>query len=128
VKVWEFRRENSLLHTSLSSPSIAAESEHCPFHGRNQTHASWLGYRVHSVFCVFIVDKNIVVSFHHTMAMKHRLEDDETERQLKCKKCDVGMCILGASRSTIKGKIRSDGGEEPIYRVYYTKEWCGLKS
>jgi hypothetical protein len=28
------------------------------------------------------------------MAIKHHLEDDETERQLKCKKCDVVLCIL----------------------------------
>jgi hypothetical protein len=37
---------------------------------------------------------NIVVSFHHAMAMKRHLEDDEIERQLKCKKCDVGLYIL----------------------------------
>jgi hypothetical protein len=70
-------------------PSIAAAREHCPFHGHNHTLASWLGYELHSVSCVFIVHSNIVVSFHHTMAMKHCLEDDEIERQLKCKKCDV---------------------------------------
>jgi hypothetical protein len=40
------------------------------------------------------VNLNIVVSLYHTMAMK-RLEDDEIERQLKCKICDVGLCFLG---------------------------------
>jgi hypothetical protein len=47
---------------------------------------SW--YRVHSVFSEFVMNLNIVVSFHHTVAMKHCLEDDEIERQLKCKNCD----------------------------------------
>jgi hypothetical protein len=27
--------------------------------------------------------------------MKRCLEDDEIERQLKCKICDVGLCFLG---------------------------------
>jgi hypothetical protein len=48
-----------------------------------------------SVFCDFIVNSNIVVSFHHTMVMKHNLEDDEIERQLKCKIHDKGLCIVG---------------------------------
>jgi hypothetical protein len=26
--------------------------------------------------------------------MKRRLEDDEIEGQLKCKMCDMGLCIL----------------------------------
>jgi hypothetical protein len=37
---------------------------------------------VQSVFCAFIVKSNTVVSFHRTMAMKRRLENDEIERQL----------------------------------------------
>jgi hypothetical protein len=41
------------------------------------------------------MNSNIVVSFHHTMAMKRCLEDDEIERQLKCKICDMGLFILG---------------------------------
>jgi hypothetical protein len=39
---------------------------------------------VHSIFCEFIVNSNTVVSFHHTTIVR-RLEDDETERQRKCK-------------------------------------------
>jgi hypothetical protein len=57
----------------------------------SQTNASELEYRMHSVFCVFILNFNIVVSFHHAMAMKCRLEDDEIEKQLKCKKCDADI-------------------------------------
>jgi hypothetical protein len=41
-----------------------------------------------------MVDSNIVVSYHHKMAMIRCLEDDETERQLKCKICDVGLGIF----------------------------------
>jgi hypothetical protein len=41
------------------------------------------------------VISNIVVSFHHTMAIKRRSEDDKIERKLKRKICDVGLCILG---------------------------------
>jgi hypothetical protein len=78
--------------SSAPSPSIAAARKYCPFYGRNQTLALDLRCRVHSIFCYFIVN---LVSFHPTMAMKHRLEDDEIERQLKCKICDVGLCILG---------------------------------
>jgi hypothetical protein len=44
-----------------------------------------LRYRVHSVFCELIVNSNTIVSFHHTMAMKHSFADDEIERKLKCK-------------------------------------------
>jgi hypothetical protein len=57
---------------------------------------------VHSVFCEFTIKSNTVVSYHHNMAMIRCLEDDKIERQLKCKICDVGLCILGASRSTIQ--------------------------
>jgi hypothetical protein len=42
-----------------------------------------------------MMNSNIVVSFHHTMAMKGCLEEDEIERQLKCRICDVGLFILG---------------------------------
>jgi hypothetical protein len=38
-----------------------------------------------TVFCEFIVNLNILISFYHTMAMKRCLEDGEIERQLKCK-------------------------------------------
>lgn len=36
------------------------------------------------IFSEFIVNSNIVVSFHDTMAIKHRSEDDKIERQVKC--------------------------------------------
>jgi hypothetical protein len=42
VKVWEFKRywrENSLLHSSVPSPSIAAARKYCPFYGHNQMSA-----------------------------------------------------------------------------------------
>jgi hypothetical protein len=77
VKVWELRkdwRENSLFRTSVPGPSIAAARKYCPAYGCNQTLASQLKYRVYSVFCEFVMNSNIVVSFHHTMAMKCRLE------------------------------------------------------
>jgi hypothetical protein len=41
------------------------------------------------------VNLDIVVSFHHKLAVKRCLENDEIERQLKCKICDVGLCIFG---------------------------------
>jgi hypothetical protein len=41
------------------------------------------------------VNLNVVVSFYHTMVMKRCFEDDEIERQLKCKICGVGLCFLG---------------------------------
>jgi hypothetical protein len=50
--------------------------------------------QVASVFCEYIVNLNIVVSFYHTMAVKHCLEDGEIERQLKCRVYDE-LCILG---------------------------------
>lgn len=37
---------------------------------------------------------NIVVPFHHTMAMKRCLESDEIDRQLKCKICGMGLCTF----------------------------------
>jgi hypothetical protein len=39
-------------------------------------------------------DSNIVLSFGHKMAMKLS-ENDETERQLKCKIRDMRLCIFG---------------------------------
>jgi hypothetical protein len=41
------------------------------------------------------VNSDIVVSFHHKMAMKRCLEDDEIEKHLKCKIHGVGLCFLG---------------------------------
>jgi hypothetical protein len=40
------------------------------------------------------VNSNIVVSNNHKMGMICCLEDGEIERQLKCKICDVGLCIF----------------------------------
>jgi hypothetical protein len=79
------QKEYSLFPTSLTNPAPAAASEYCPFYGCNQTLTSQLRYECVQFSFEFIVTLNIVVSFYHTMAMKHCLEDDETERQLKCK-------------------------------------------
>jgi hypothetical protein len=38
-----------------------------------------------------MVNSNIVASFHHKLGMIRCLEDDEIERQLKCKIRDVGL-------------------------------------
>jgi hypothetical protein len=57
---------------------------------------------VHSVFCEFIENSNTVVSFHHTITLKSRLEDDEIESLPKRKKCDVGLQFSDTSRSTIQ--------------------------
>jgi hypothetical protein len=46
-----------------------------------QLHHSWDTECIQFSY-MFIVNLNTVVSFHHTMAMKHHLEDDETEQQL----------------------------------------------
>jgi hypothetical protein len=50
---------------------------------------------VHTVFCKFIVNSNIVASFHHKMAMKCLSERD------KCKICDVGLHsrVLGDAKA-----------------------------
>jgi hypothetical protein len=74
MKVWKFRRdwrENFLLPSSAPSLSIAASRKYCSFYGLKQTLVSQLRYRVHSVFCGFIVNSNIVESFHHAIAMKN---------------------------------------------------------
>jgi hypothetical protein len=83
VKVQELGE--TLFRTSVPSPSIVAARKYCPFYGRNETLASLLKCRVLLVYCKFIVNSNIVVSVRHEMEMKRRLEDDEIERQLKCK-------------------------------------------
>jgi hypothetical protein len=104
--------------------AIAAAREYCPFYGCNPMLVSQLRYRVHLAFCEFTLNLNIacgiwgfhgddceeclhgatsqkaaflniVVSFYHTMAVKSCLEDNEIERHLKCKICDVGLWFLG---------------------------------
>jgi hypothetical protein len=90
VKVLEFKRDY-----------ISTKPFHCsckkilpfPWSQRN----SWIlaEIRMPSVFCEFVVNLNIVVSFHRTVALIRRLEDDEVERQLKCEIHDTGLCILG---------------------------------
>jgi hypothetical protein len=69
------------------------------------------------------VNSNIVVSFHHTskMAMTRCLEDDEIERLLKCKICDVGLCIFGyfkkyQTRARFNYMMWGEGGCEA--RIY----------
>jgi hypothetical protein len=68
---------------------------------------------VYSVFCEFIENSNIVVSFHRTTAMKRRLGDDEIESQLKCKKCDVGLCNSQVLRGVLYKSViqlKDEGG------------------
>jgi hypothetical protein len=75
---------------------------------------------VRSVFCEFTENSNIVLSFHHSTAVKRRLGrlgDIEIESQLKCKKCDVGQCSSLIFRGVaFKGAIQfSEGGMQPVY-------------
>jgi hypothetical protein len=62
------------------------------------------------------VNSNIVVSFHHKIAMK-RSENDEIERELKSKICDVGLCIVGCFKK-YHAKVRFSYmtlGLKPVY-------------
>jgi hypothetical protein len=63
------------------------------------------------------VNSNIVVSFHHTVTTKRRLEDDEIESQLKCKIRDVGLHSRVLRGISYKGAIQLDDreGVKPIY-------------
>jgi hypothetical protein len=77
---------------------------------------------VHSVFCEFIGNSNIVVSFGHKMAMKLS-ENDETERQLKFKIYDMGLCIFGCFKEYhIKARFSymKQRGEVRIYNKQIT--------
>jgi hypothetical protein len=92
------------------SPTTASAREYCPFQSCKQTLASYLRYRVQ-------VNLNIIVLFHHKIAMKRCLQDDETERQLKCKICDMGLCIFGCFKKYHK-KVRFSymtWGVTPVY-------------
>jgi hypothetical protein len=53
-----------------------------------------------------MVNSNIIVSFHRAMEMKRRLEDDEIERQLKCKIVTWDNTFSGASKSKYHTKAR----------------------
>jgi hypothetical protein len=92
--------ENSLFPISVPKLSIAAARKYCPVYGCNQMLGLQLRYRVDLLFCKFIV------SFHHTMAIKHCLEDDETERQLKCKVCDVELHSQVLRGVSYKGEVQ----------------------
>jgi hypothetical protein len=59
-----------LFHMSAPSPSITAATKYYLSYGHNQMLASQPRYRVHSVFYEFIANSNIVVSSHHTIAIK----------------------------------------------------------
>jgi hypothetical protein len=50
-----------------------------------------------------MVNSNIVVSFHHKMAMKHCVEDDEIEKQLKCKICGMGLFPITQRQDSVTG-------------------------
>jgi hypothetical protein len=115
-------RENSLFCTSVPSSSIVAASKYCHFCGRNQTPALYLRYRVHLVFCKFIVNSN-TISFHHTMAVKHHLKDYEIESQLNCKICDVGLHSQMLQRLPYKSAIQlNERGGGKIYIKKITKK------
>jgi hypothetical protein len=89
VKAWPFKKnwkECSLFPTSMSSPALQLQE--------NIALSKVANKHLHSVFCEFILILNIVVSYHHAIAMKRCLGDDETERQLKCKLCDLELCFL----------------------------------
>lgn len=60
------------------------------------------------MFSEFIVNSNIVISFHHTLAMKTGFEDDEIQRQLKYKTRDMGVHSRVLQGVTYKGVIQSD--------------------
>jgi hypothetical protein len=135
VKVWEFRRgwrENSLFCTLGPSPSIAAARKYWPFYDHNQILSSQIGYRVHSIFYEFIVNSNTAGSLNHTMAIKRHLEDDKIDRKPMCKKCNMGMCILGCfeeyhTKVRFSYMTRRGGGVEAyIYNKQTTKKVCAL--
>jgi hypothetical protein len=62
------------------------------------------------------MNSNIVVSYHHNMAMIRCLED-EIERQLKCKVCDMGLCIFGCFKkyNTKERFSYMTQGVNPVY-------------
>jgi hypothetical protein len=75
------------------------------------------------VFCKFIVNSKIVISFHHTKAMKYRLKGDEIERQLNCKKCDVRSHSLVFRGIPRKGAIQLHDGWVGVGEAYiYIKQ------
>jgi hypothetical protein len=63
------------------------------------------------------VNSNIVVSFNYKMAMKCCLEDDEIEKQLKCKIYGVGLCFFGCLKQyyTKAGFSYWMEGLKPVY-------------
>jgi hypothetical protein len=63
------------------------------------------------------VSLNILLPFYHTVAIKRCLEDDEIERQLRCKICDVGLCFPGCFKDYYT-KARFSNmtrGSKPVY-------------
>jgi hypothetical protein len=56
----------------------------------------------------YMENSNIVVSFHHKMTMK-RLENDEVEKQLKCKICGGGQCFLGSVKECYTRRVLVTG-------------------
>jgi hypothetical protein len=80
---------------------------------------------MHSFFCEFMVNLNIVVSFLHKMAMKRCLEDYGIEKQLKCKNCGVGLCFLGCRAWSLY--IHQEDNNKKIY-VYWILLYLKLNS
>jgi hypothetical protein len=64
------------------------------------------------------VNSDTVVSYHHKMAICC-LKDDEIESELKCKICDLGLCIFGCfKRYHTKARFTSScmmRGVNPVY-------------
>jgi hypothetical protein len=82
---------------------------------------------VQSVFWEFMANSNIVVSYHHKMAMIRCLEDYEIERQLKCKICDVDLCIFGCFRkyhTKARFSYMTREGEPFIHIKQIATKWC----
>jgi hypothetical protein len=75
-----------------------------------------------------MVNSNIVVSFHHKMGIIRCLEEDEIERQLKCKIRDMGLCIFGCFNkyhTNARFSYMTWEGEACIYiRQITTKKVC----
>jgi hypothetical protein len=69
-----------------------------------------------------MVNSNIVDSFHYKLGMIRCLEDDEIERQLKCKICEVGLCsFMCFNKYRTKAKFsymtRGGGGGEACIHI-----------
>jgi hypothetical protein len=122
VKTWPFKKGyTGNIYCSL--PQCQAHPLHLSDNtalskvANKHIHRSWYTEDI-QVFFGFMVNSNIVVSFHHKMGMRHCLED-KIEWQLKCKIFDVGLCIFGCfNKYQTKARFSHDagrGGVKPVY-------------